>query len=48
MNDWWCSRLPVFMDQVRKFLEVCKKHASSLTPRQRQEIATYLVPEVNW
>ena len=42
-----CFRLPVFMNQLRKFLEVCKHHCSSLTASQRYEIATYLVPEVN-
>ncbi len=40
-------RLPVFMNQLRKFLEVCKQHCSALTPSQRYEIATYMVPEVS-
>ncbi|XP_046382195.1 uncharacterized protein LOC124153093 [Haliotis rufescens] len=40
------SRLPVFMNQLHKFLEVIKQHTSSLTAPQRNDIATYLVPEL--
>ena len=39
-------RLPLFMNQLRRFLEVCKQHSSSVTATERHEIATYLVPEV--
>ncbi|XP_064635771.1 uncharacterized protein LOC135492948 isoform X2 [Lineus longissimus] len=40
------SRIPVFMNQLLRFLDVCKRHASTLTASQRQEMATYLVPEI--
>ncbi|ELU06536.1 hypothetical protein CAPTEDRAFT_219008 [Capitella teleta] len=40
------SRLPVFMNQLHRFFEVCKSHSSSMTAQQRQEIAAYLVPEI--
>jgi hypothetical protein len=34
------------MNQLLRFLDVCKRHASTLTASQRQEMAIYLVPEV--
>ncbi|XP_039292547.1 uncharacterized protein LOC111055920 [Nilaparvata lugens] len=40
------SRLPVFMGQLRRFLVGIKATFSSLSPTQSQEIATYLVPEI--
>ena len=39
-------RIPVFMKQWEKFLEVSKEHTTTLSVDQRHEIATYLVPEV--
>ena len=39
-------RIPVFMKQWEKFLEVSKEHTTTLSADQRHEIATYLVPEV--
>ena len=39
-------RLPIFMKQLRRFLEVAKQHTGSLSAAQRLEIATYMVPEV--
>ncbi|KAL5019275.1 hypothetical protein ScPMuIL_004997 [Solemya velum] len=40
------SRLPVFMNQLHKFLELCRQHSASLTVLQRQDLAAYLVPEL--
>ncbi|XP_077980159.1 uncharacterized protein LOC144435438 [Glandiceps talaboti] len=41
------TRLPVFLSQLSRFLEVCRKQFSqNLTPSQRQEIAIYLIPEI--
>ncbi|RZF40536.1 hypothetical protein LSTR_LSTR000415 [Laodelphax striatellus] len=40
------SRLPVFMSQLRRFLVSLKSTFSCLSPTQSQEIATYLVPEI--
>ncbi|XP_041365007.1 uncharacterized protein LOC121380244 [Gigantopelta aegis] len=40
------SRLPIFMNQLHRFLEVCKEHADQLSVAQREEIANYLVPEL--
>lgn len=40
------SRLPLFMNQLHKFLEVLKQLFSDMCAKQRQEIATYLVPEI--
>ena len=34
------------MNQLHRFLEVCKEHADQLSVAQREEIANYLVPEV--
>lgn len=39
------SRLPVFMNQLHRFL-VGLKSTFNMSPNQRQEIATYLVPEI--
>jgi hypothetical protein len=41
------SRLPVFMSQLHRFLQGVKSTFSSMSPGQRQEVATYLVPEVS-
>lgn len=41
------SRLPIFMSQLHRFLVGLKSTLSSMSPAQRQEIATYLVPEVS-
>ncbi|XP_046685129.1 uncharacterized protein LOC124370870 [Homalodisca vitripennis] len=40
------SRLPVFMNQLHRFLVGLKTTLSSMSSAQRQEIATYLVPEI--
>ncbi|KAK7869304.1 hypothetical protein R5R35_012870 [Gryllus longicercus] len=40
------SRLPVFMNQLHRFLQGIKSTFSSMSPSQRQEVATYLVPEI--
>ncbi|XP_047118625.1 uncharacterized protein LOC124799129 [Schistocerca piceifrons] len=40
------SRLPVFMSQLQRFLQGVKSTFSSMSPSQRQEVATYLVPEI--
>ncbi|KAK3592425.1 hypothetical protein CHS0354_036055 [Potamilus streckersoni] len=40
------SRIPFFLSQLEKFLEVCKKHTSAMSVDERHEIATYLVPEI--
>ncbi|KDR13429.1 uncharacterized protein LOC110835411 [Zootermopsis nevadensis] len=40
------SRLPVFMSQLLRFLQGVKSTFSSMSPSQRQEVATYLVPEI--
>lgn len=40
------SRLPIFMSQLHRFLVGLKSTLSSMSPAQRQEIATYLVPEI--
>uniref|UniRef100_A0A1B6MP93 BTB domain-containing protein n=1 Tax=Graphocephala atropunctata TaxID=36148 RepID=A0A1B6MP93_9HEMI len=40
------SRLPIFMNQLHRFLVSLKTTLSSMSPAQRQEIATYLVPEI--
>ncbi|XP_067013462.1 uncharacterized protein [Anabrus simplex] len=40
------SRLPVFMNQLHRFLQGVKSTFSSMSPSQRQEVATYLVPEI--
>jgi len=41
------SRLPIFMSQLHRFLQGVKSTFSSMSPSQRQEVATYLVPEVS-
>lgn len=41
------SRTPIFMNQVVRFLHALKVTFSSMSTGQRQEVATYLVPEVN-
>ncbi|XP_054262009.1 uncharacterized protein LOC128985991 isoform X2 [Macrosteles quadrilineatus] len=40
------SRLPIFMNQLHRFLVGLKITLSSMSSSQRQEIATYLVPEI--
>nr|XP_006812477.1 PREDICTED: uncharacterized protein LOC100370394 [Saccoglossus kowalevskii] len=41
------TRLPVFLSQLSRLLEVCRQQFSQhLTPSQRQEIAIYLIPEI--
>uniref|UniRef100_T1JPJ0 BTB domain-containing protein n=1 Tax=Strigamia maritima TaxID=126957 RepID=T1JPJ0_STRMM len=40
------SSLPEFMDQLRKFLEVIRQTFGDLCSSQRQNIACYLVPEI--
>ncbi|KAK4876099.1 hypothetical protein RN001_012521 [Aquatica leii] len=40
------SRLPIFMTQLHKFLHAVKNTFSSMTALQRNEVATYLVPEI--
>ncbi|XP_075220250.1 uncharacterized protein LOC142323850 isoform X2 [Lycorma delicatula] len=40
------SRLPVFMNQLHRFLVGLKSTFSNMSPNQRQEIAIYLVPEI--
>ncbi|GFG38681.1 hypothetical protein Cfor_08266 [Coptotermes formosanus] len=40
------SRLPIFMSQLHRFLQGVKSTFSSMSPSQRQEVATYLVPEI--
>ncbi|KAF2897714.1 hypothetical protein ILUMI_08461 [Ignelater luminosus] len=40
------SRLPIFMTQLHKFLQAVKSTFSSMTALQRNEVATYLVPEI--
>lgn len=40
------SRMPVFMSQIARFLHALKSTFSSMTSYQRQEVATYLVPEI--
>lgn len=39
-------RIPVFMKQWDEFLEECRVQLCDLSPQQRRDIATYLVPEV--
>lgn len=41
------SRLPIFMSQLHRLLQGVKSTFSSMSPSQRQEVATYLVPEVS-
>ncbi|XP_072029575.1 uncharacterized protein [Amphiura filiformis] len=42
------SRLPVFVKQINKFLEVLREqHSKRLSSNQRQELALYLVPEID-
>lgn len=41
------SRLPIFLSQLHQFLEALESTFNSMSASQRQEIATYLVPEVN-
>lgn len=41
------SRLPIFMTQLQKFLHAVKVTFSSMTAQHRNEVAEYLVPEVN-
>lgn len=40
------SRIPIFMNQLERFLQGVKSTFSSLLPSQRQEVACYLVPEI--
>lgn len=40
------SRLPVFMNQLHRFLISLKATLNSMSPTQRLETATYLIPEV--
>ncbi|XP_070579796.1 uncharacterized protein [Ptychodera flava] len=41
------TRLPVFLGQLSRFVEVCRQQFSqNLTLNQRQEIAIYLIPEI--
>lgn len=40
------SRLPIFMTQLHKFLHAVKNTFGSMTALQRNEVATYLVPEI--
>lgn len=40
------SRLPIFMNQLHKLLDVIKQSFGNLKAGERQEIASYLVPEI--
>ncbi|XP_052763261.1 uncharacterized protein LOC128205559 isoform X2 [Mya arenaria] len=40
------SRIPVFLRQWLELLEECKGQLGNLTPQQRHDLATYLVPEI--
>lgn len=40
------SRIPIFMNQLERFLQGVKSTFSNLLPSQRQEVACYLVPEI--
>lgn len=40
------SRLPIFMHQLHKFLEVTRQTFSDMPALQRQDIALYLVPQI--
>lgn len=40
------SRLPIFLQQTTRLMHALKNTFSSMSVIQRQEVATYLVPEV--
>ncbi|ESO87118.1 hypothetical protein LOTGIDRAFT_229277 [Lottia gigantea] len=40
------SRIPVFMNQLHRFLEVVRHHSSGLSSSRKVDIASYLVPEL--
>lgn len=40
------TRLPIFMSQLHRFLQAVKTTFGSMSAAQRQEVATYLIPEV--
>ncbi|XP_074026270.1 uncharacterized protein isoform X2 [Leptinotarsa decemlineata] len=40
------SRFPVFLTQLTRFTKVLKNTLNSLSPAQRMDIATFLVPEI--
>lgn len=40
-------KVPIYNQQFRKFLEGLKKIYRSLSPAQRVELATFIVPEVS-
>ncbi|XP_055954606.1 uncharacterized protein LOC126812091 [Patella vulgata] len=40
------SRIPVFMCQLHRFLEICKHHSYSISAPRRTEISDVLVPEL--
>ncbi|GLV35944.1 uncharacterized protein CBL_09838 [Carabus blaptoides fortunei] len=40
------SRLPIFMSQLHRFLQAVKATFSNMSATQRQEVATYLIPEI--
>lgn len=40
------SRVPILVTQVLKFFQAIKRTFSGMTPAQRQEIAMFLVPEI--
>ncbi|XP_044732009.1 uncharacterized protein LOC123294888 [Chrysoperla carnea] len=41
------TRLPIFMSQLHRFLQAVKTTFGSMSAAQRQEVATYLIPEID-
>lgn len=38
--------IPVLLEQMRRFLEICQAHFGHMSPEERREITQYLVTEV--